>query len=130
MINRYIKLDKPLSLALTLVAEEEKQTLDEVSKKMLRAALQHRQEKVKNLKTWQTLTRREKEITTLVCLGHTNKEIADKLFIAAGTVKTHTRNIRRKFGMRSKLELRKTLDGWKFGQGYWEVTKEEEDGAV
>ena len=113
---QFVKLDQPLSLALSRLAEEEEQPLNEVGQKMLSFALQHRQEAAQNLKTWQSLTPREKEITALACLGDTNKEIAEQLFISPATVKTHLRNAKRKFGLRSKLELRKTLSDWDFSR--------------
>ena len=114
--TQFVKLDQPLSLALSLLAEEEKQPLNEIGKKMLNFALQHRQEAARNLKTWRSLTPREKEITALACLSYTNKEIADQLIISPATVKTHLRNAKRKFGLRSKLELRKILSDWDFSQ--------------
>lgn len=113
---QFVKLDQPLSLALARLAEEEEQPLNEIGQKMLSFALQHRQEAARNLKTWQTLTPREKEITALACLSYTNKEIAEQLFISPATVKTHLRNAKRKFGLRSKLELRKTLSDWDFSR--------------
>ena len=113
---QFVKLDQSLSLALPRLAEEEKQSLDEVGQKMLSFALQHHQEATKSLNTWQSLTPREKEITALACLSYTNKEIADQLIISPATVKTHLRNAKRKFGLRSKLELRKTLADWDFSQ--------------
>ena len=112
--DQFVKLDQPLSLALSRLAKEEEQPLNEIGQKMLSFALQHRQEATRSLKTWQSLTPREKEITALACLGYTNKEIAEKLFISPATVKTHLRNVKRKFGLRSKLELRKTLSDWDF----------------
>jgi DNA-binding CsgD family transcriptional regulator len=116
---QFVKLDPPLSLALSRLAEEEERPLDEVGQKMLSFALQHRQEAAENLNTWKSLTPREKEITALACLGNTNKEIANQLFISPATVKTHLRNAKRKFGLRSKLELRKTLSDWDFSR--WAV---------
>ena len=113
---QFVKLDQPLSLALSRLAEEEEQPLNEVGQTMLIFALQHRQEATQNLKTWQDLTPREKEITAMACLGNTNKEIAEQLFISPATVKTHLRNAKRKFGLRSKLELRKTLSDWDFSR--------------
>ena len=113
---QFVKLDQPLSLALSRLAEEEEQPVNEVGQKMLSFALQHRQEAAQNLKTWQSLTPREKEITALACLGDTNKEIAEQLFISPATVKTHLRNAKRKFGLRSKLELRKILSDWDFSR--------------
>jgi len=117
--DQFVKLDQPLSLALSRLAEEEEQPLNEVGQKMLNFALQHRREATRSLEIWQSLTPREKEITALACLGYTNKEIAEKLFISPATVKTHLRNAKRKFGLRSKLELRKTLSDWDFSN--WAV---------
>jgi DNA-binding CsgD family transcriptional regulator len=113
---QFVKLDQPLSLALSQLAEEEQQPLNEVGQRMLSFALQHRQEATQNLKVWKSLTPREKEITALACLSYTNKEIADQLIISPATVKTHLRNAKRKFGLRSKLELRKVLSDWDFSQ--------------
>ena len=116
---QFVKLDQPLSLALSRLAEEEQQPLNEIGQRMLSFALQHRQEATMNLKVWKSLTPREKEITALACLSYTNKEIADQLIISPATVKTHLRNAKRKFGLRSKLELRKVLSDWDFSQ--WAV---------
>jgi DNA-binding CsgD family transcriptional regulator len=113
---QFVKLDQHLSLALIQLAEEEDQPLNEVGQRMLSFALQHRQEATKNLKTWHSLTPREREITALACLSYTNKEIAEQLVISPATVKTHLRNAKRKFGLRSKLELRKILADWDFSQ--------------
>jgi len=79
---QFVKLDQPLSLALIRLAKEEEQPLNEVGQRMLNFALQHRREATRNLKTWQSLTPREKEITALACLSYTNKEIADQLIIS------------------------------------------------
>ncbi|MFE4105917.1 response regulator [Almyronema epifaneia] len=39
------------------------------------------------------LTERELEILDLIVAGHSNAEIAEKLYVTVGTVKTHVRNI-------------------------------------
>ena len=64
---------------------------------------------------WHTLTPREKEIAALVCMNHTNHEIAWQLGISIATVKTHIRNILSKFGLNSKDQLRQYFEGWDFG---------------
>ncbi len=47
------------------------------------------------------LTQREMEILRLVAIGHSNKEIADVLFISIHTVITHRKNITGKLGIKS-----------------------------
>jgi DNA-binding NarL/FixJ family response regulator len=50
------------------------------------------------------LTTREREVFRLLCLGLTNKEIAQRLFITEVTAKAHVRNILSKLGVRSRTE--------------------------
>jgi DNA-binding CsgD family transcriptional regulator len=47
------------------------------------------------------LTVREKEVLALVAMGHSNKEIAEKLFISIHTVISHRKNITEKLGIKS-----------------------------
>jgi len=56
-----------------------------------------------------SLTTREKEIASLVCLGKTNKEISKELYISLQTVKDHIYHIFRKTGVRNRVELVKIL---------------------
>ncbi len=55
------------------------------------------------------LTPTEIRITILIRLGLANKQIGDALFIAPATVKTHRRNIRRKFGLSAGANLTSML---------------------
>jgi ATP/maltotriose-dependent transcriptional regulator MalT len=50
------------------------------------------------------LSERELEVLTLLASGRSNKEIAGDLFVAVGTVKTHTNNIYRKLGTKNRAE--------------------------
>jgi DNA-binding NarL/FixJ family response regulator len=47
------------------------------------------------------LSPREITIVKLVSMGHTNRQIAEKLFLSAHTVMTHRKNISSKLGIRS-----------------------------
>lgn len=47
------------------------------------------------------LSLREKEVLRLIALGHTNKSIADTLFISTHTVISHRKNITDKLGIKS-----------------------------
>lgn len=51
------------------------------------------------------LSRREAEIVKMVAAGLRNKEIASKLFIGEGTVKTHLHAIYKKLGVHGRVEL-------------------------
>jgi len=51
-----------------------------------------------------SLSEREVEVLRLVAAGASNKEIADRLFIAAGTVKNHITNILSKLGVRDRTQ--------------------------
>jgi DNA-binding NarL/FixJ family response regulator len=51
------------------------------------------------------LTRREREVAGLVCHGFANKEIARRLGLAEGTVKTHVSKIFEKLGIQRRSEL-------------------------
>jgi DNA-binding CsgD family transcriptional regulator len=51
------------------------------------------------------LSEREREVLALVVAGLSNAEIADKLFIAEGTVKTHVHRLLEKTGMRRREDL-------------------------
>jgi LuxR family maltose regulon positive regulatory protein len=50
------------------------------------------------------LSERELEVLQLVADGLSNREIADKLFISVGTVKTHTHNIYGKLGVSGRTQ--------------------------
>ena len=51
------------------------------------------------------LTRREKEVLELIADGHTNNEIASKLFISVTTVDTHRKNLLAKFEAKNIASL-------------------------
>jgi DNA-binding NarL/FixJ family response regulator len=51
------------------------------------------------------LTRKEKEIVSLICNGYRNKEIAQKLDITEQTVKSHCNRIFKKVGVSDRLQL-------------------------
>jgi ATP/maltotriose-dependent transcriptional regulator MalT len=50
------------------------------------------------------LTEREGEVLRLMAAGLSNREIADELVLAMGTVKAHLHNIYGKLGVRSRVQ--------------------------
>lgn len=53
------------------------------------------------------LTARQLEVLTLLAGGHTNAEIADRLFLSARTVDNHVAAVLRRLGLRSRREARR-----------------------
>jgi two-component system response regulator NreC len=51
------------------------------------------------------LSPRETEVLRLMALGHTNREIADRLSLSVRTVETHRAHIQQKLGLDSRPEL-------------------------
>jgi len=51
------------------------------------------------------LSERETDVLRLIALGHTNAEIAAKLYISVRTVETHRAHIQQKLGVSSRAEL-------------------------
>ena len=53
----------------------------------------------------QTLTQRERMVLQLAAEGHSNPEIAEKLFISPRTAETHRTNLLRKLGLHTQTDL-------------------------
>ncbi|MCZ7600769.1 MAG: helix-turn-helix transcriptional regulator [Gammaproteobacteria bacterium] len=71
------------------------------------------------------LSPRELQVATAYANGASYREIADALFIAPATVRTHLGSIYRKLGVSSKLELHRVLEGQA-----GDVGRESDDGAA
>jgi pimeloyl-ACP methyl ester carboxylesterase/DNA-binding CsgD family transcriptional regulator len=54
---------------------------------------------------WPALTEGERRVVALAVQGHTNTEIADRLFLSRYTVETHLKHVFAKLGLRSRAEL-------------------------
>jgi DNA-binding NarL/FixJ family response regulator len=98
------------------LARREQRPPDEVAQGLMTAALNQHTEAGENLRLWYGLTRREQQVTALICLGYTNRQIASRLAISEDTVKTHIANVQRKFGLHSKTDLRIALADWDFSE--------------
>ncbi|MBA3401155.1 MAG: AAA family ATPase [Actinobacteria bacterium] len=57
------------------------------------------------------LTPTEEKVAGLVAEGHTNREVAAKLFVTERTVEYHLANVYRKVGVRSRTEMARWLAG-------------------
>jgi DNA-binding CsgD family transcriptional regulator len=54
---------------------------------------------------WPSLTEGEWRVAALAAQGHTNAEIASRLFLSRYTVETHLKHVFAKLGLRSRSEL-------------------------
>ena len=54
---------------------------------------------------WESLTPTEARVVSLVAEGLTNPQIAERLFVAPGTVKVHVSHVFTKLGLSTRSEL-------------------------
>jgi DNA-binding CsgD family transcriptional regulator len=115
---RYYTFEKTLQAKLANLAIQEGRTEEELAADLLMAGLRNHSAAGRLLEDWRLLSPREQDVTALVCLGYTNRQIAAHLGISAETVKTHLGNVLTKFGLHSRGELRLRFSEWDFGA--WE----------
>jgi DNA-binding CsgD family transcriptional regulator len=107
-------MDQEMTRSLQELAAREQRQAGEVAVDLLSSALAERNAGGEMLERWLRLSAREQQVASLVCLQYTNRQIAARLVITPETAKTHVRNVLRKFGLRSKAQLRRELAGWDF----------------
>jgi two-component system response regulator NreC len=96
------------------LAEREQRPKEAVAADLLSLAIVQRGAAETKLRRWRELSYREQEVVALVCLNYTNAEIAARLSVSLPTVKSHVRNILRKFGALRRSDLRVALAEWDF----------------
>ncbi len=111
-----ISADADVLTMLQELTKGQKFSAEELAATLLKqAVIEHYQIKSENMQHWEELSPRQKEVAALACLDYTNAEIAEKLDIALATVKTHMREILRKFDVHGRHQLRFMLRRWDFG---------------
>ena len=99
--------------AIKTVAEGGSIVKPAVTQRLLKG-LEHLQNEFSSLDQPDPLTDRETEILRLMAGGYSNKEIANSLGVAEGTVKNHVSNILSKMGVRDRT--RAVLKAFELGQ--------------
>jgi two-component system response regulator NreC len=107
-------VDVGLIRVLQNLAEQEHRPKNELAAELFSYALAQRDAAEANLQRWRSLSVREQQVTALMCLGFTNRQIAARLVISPETVKTHMARVLLKFGLRTRAELRRALAEWDF----------------
>ncbi len=109
-----LEVNEDLIHSLQDLAQREKRTQKELAAELLSMALVQRDAAETYLRRWATLSRREQQVTALICLGYTNRQIATRLVLSQETVKTHAHNALLKLNVRNRAELRRALADWDF----------------
>ena len=108
--------DGDLLRDLETLAKREGRTPDDLIIWLLNQGLDAYRQADHDHRCWEKLSPREKEVAARMCGGLTNRQIAAELVISPETVKTHARNLLRKFALRSRRELRVRLKDWDLGE--------------
>ena len=87
-----------LAKVVSLSSAEEQTAMASLQESALASGIEH-------LRTTYLLSAREAEVVTLYAQGHTQKKIAEELFITPGTVHEHVRHIYRKTGLHSRQQI-------------------------
>jgi len=116
--RRAYELDEDIYSSLEELALYEQRPARELANDLLAQALEGRRVNGRSLALWNVLSRREREVAALICLGYISPEIAARLTISVQTVKTHAGHILEKGELRNRTELRLLFAGWDFSK--WE----------
>lgn len=119
--TRAFSFDGQFALTLTEIARRQKRERAEVLESILRAGVHEILRNEEHTAAWETLSPREKEVTALICLGYSSYQIAEILCVSYDTVRSHSKHVYSKFGLKRK-ELRQALKDWRFAE--WWRTRE------
>ncbi len=111
--NRVFLHDEQVVVKIKEIATDQRRAEQEVYDDIIKAGIQALKDKDHYIVIWDSLSHREKQVTALTCLGYSSYEMADKLSISYDTVRTHSKHVYNKFGLKRK-ELRLALQGWDF----------------
>ena len=112
--SRIFDLNADLIESVYALARQEGRPADQLVGELLAAGLEQRQRDNALWELWLSLTPREQQVTALVCQGYTYRQVGLQLMISPETVKSHARNILRKFDMHRMDEVRQALGEWDF----------------
>jgi len=112
--RRAFDVEEDIYRSLEELAAYEQRPARDLANDLLAEALEGHRVTTLSLECWRALSRREREVAALICLGYTSPQIAARLGIGRETVKTHAGNILLKGELHNRQELRALFDGWDF----------------
>jgi RNA polymerase sigma factor (sigma-70 family) len=114
--TRLYELDQPLNEVVGDLSLRERRSADAIVSDLVEKGLNQLYCEEALVQQWQGLSPRERDVTALVCLGYTNRQIASRLDISTETVKTHLRNVLMKLHFRSRTQLALIFENWDFSE--------------
>lgn len=112
-----IPVDEELLAMLEELAERQHRGVADMAADLLAQAVsEHFRTTNENVLSWEKLSERQRQVGALACLEYTNAEIAEKLHISVETVKTHMREVLRKFDVKGRYQLAWMLRRWDFSE--------------
>ena len=101
-----VKTDSPERLvdAVRVVASGEALLAPDVTRRLIDGFVAGRRPNAPAPPELEELTARELEVLTLIARGQSNAEIAGRLFVSEGTVKTHVARVLSKLGLRDRVQ--------------------------
>ncbi|NTV36333.1 MAG: response regulator transcription factor [Anaerolineaceae bacterium] len=112
--QRTYSLNEESLLSLNTLASQEQRITNEVTSHLIVVAKHDHKSTERFYKLWDNLSLREQEVTALICVGRTSRQIASQLNISPSTVKTHVHNLLVKFCLNDRQELRLALVDFDF----------------
>jgi LuxR family maltose regulon positive regulatory protein len=106
-IQTFLEIGEPARALLTSYLRSEKPVHEIYARTVMQAFQSPANVRSADIRTpglIETLTEREIEVLNLIALGKTNKEIAQHLIVATGTVKAHAATIFRKLDVTNRTE--------------------------
>jgi DNA-binding NarL/FixJ family response regulator len=114
----HLDLNDSLQTTLSTIAKDEGRPEAELIPELLNAGLTQYTSNERLWNKWEFLSPREKDVTALVCLGYTNRQVAARLNISPETVKDRLKSALYKFNITKRTELRLLFANWDFSE--WE----------
>jgi DNA-binding CsgD family transcriptional regulator len=118
ILRRVFSKNEQLVRTVRELAVAQRRAEQEVYDDIIESGMKALSDKHKYEDIWGLLSAREQQVTALTCLGYRSYEIAGALGISYETVRTHSKHIYAKFGLRRK-GLRQALRQWNF-EAWWE----------
>lgn len=110
--KRIFAMDVDAYENLRIIADRQQRSPEEVVAQVFEQAVQQEDAQSWAMRCWEQLSPRQKQIAAYVCRGDSTRQIAAQLNISQTTVKSHVEIVLRKFGINSRIALRRLLAPW------------------